>query len=169
MIPPKLRTKHLLEVDMVRSPARAASSHALVTPKIRIIDYCSASRDGNVCQCSEISKELHRHCWSPAGQLPTTRDVCWNVFTWARCACNLGNDDELRECWEHLVAMQQPRTRKGASTLFMIVAWHLWKDRNLRLFEQRTAITSVIIDRIKPEANLWVVAGARKIGRLFCE
>jgi hypothetical protein len=90
------------------------------------------------------------------------------VFTWARCACNLGNDDDLRERWEHLVAMQQPGRRKWASTLFMIVAWHLWKERNLRLFEQRTTITSVIIG-VKAEANLRVAAGARKLGRLFCE
>jgi hypothetical protein len=68
-------------------------------------------------------------CWSIA----RLRGICWNVFTWAGCACSLGNDDELRERWEHLVAMQQPRRRKGTSTLFMIVAWHLWKEHNLRL------------------------------------
>jgi hypothetical protein len=110
----------------------------------------------------ETADHLLVHC-------PTAREVCWNVFTWARCACTLGNDNDLREHWERLVAMQQPRRRKGASTLFMIVAWHLWKERNMRLFKQRTAITSVIIDRIKAEANLWVAAGAQKLGHLFCE
>jgi hypothetical protein len=53
--------------------------------------------------------------------------------------------------------MQVPRRRKGVATLFMIVAWHLWKERNARLFARVTTPMSGLIDRIKAEVELWVV------------
>jgi hypothetical protein len=67
------------------------------------------------------------------------------------------------------VRSQAPRRRKGAASLFMLVAWHIWKERNARVFERRAAATSVMFDRIKSETELWIAAGARKLGRLFCE
>jgi hypothetical protein len=60
--------------------------------------------------------------------------------------------------------MHLPRRRKGVTTLFMIIAWNLWKERNARLFKHVTTPMSVISDRIKTEADLWIAAEARKLG-----
>jgi hypothetical protein len=51
----------------------------------------------------------------------------------------------------------------------MVIAWHLWKEWNARLFEHLVAPMNVLIDRIKTEADLWIAAGAHDLGRLFCE
>lgn len=97
------------------------------------------------------------------------KEVYFLIFSWAQCSCSFGVQASLHAWWEHLVTTQTARRRPGAFTLFMVVAWHLWKERNARLFDQRSATTQVIIDRIKLEASLWVTAGARDLGRLFCE
>jgi hypothetical protein len=55
------------------------------------------------------------------------------------------------------------------ATVFMMTARSIRKERNARLFDQRLAPVSLILDRIKGGTELWVAAGARKLGRLFCE
>jgi hypothetical protein len=51
----------------------------------------------------------------------------------------------------------------------MIVAWHLWKERNARLFDNRSAPIVVILDMIKMEIDLWIAGGAKELGSLLCE
>jgi hypothetical protein len=58
--------------------------------------------------------------------------------------------------------------RKGADTLFALVAWELWKERNTRLFWNEVA-TSVQLATIKQIADLWIEAGARHLGELVRE
>jgi hypothetical protein len=97
---------------------------------------------------------------------PVAKEAYWRVLSWARCVCTFGGEETVQEWWEHLTAMQVPRRRKGVATLFIIIAWHLWKERNARLFDRVTTPMSGLIDRIKAEAELWVVVEARKLGRL---
>jgi hypothetical protein len=49
----------------------------------------------------------------------------------------------------------------------MIVACHLWKERNARLFDSCSAPIAVILDRIKMQIDLWVAAGAKELGVYF--
>lgn len=43
------------------------------------------------------------------------------------------------------------------------------KERNARLFDQRSACMSIILNGIRQDIDLWIAAGARKLGRLFGE
>jgi hypothetical protein len=54
---------------------------------------------------------------------PIARETYWLTFSWARCACPFGNQGTVLEWWKHLVNTQTARRRKGAGSLFMIVAW----------------------------------------------
>jgi hypothetical protein len=51
--------------------------------------------------------------------------------------------------WNQLVMSQRSRRRKGTSSLFMVVAWYIWKEHNARVFDHRMATTPVILDRIR--------------------
>jgi hypothetical protein len=43
----------------------------------------------------------------------------------------------------------------------------IWQERNARIFNNRLSPTFVIVDKIKCEARLWVLTGARKLGDLM--
>jgi hypothetical protein len=100
---------------------------------------------------------------------PFAREVCFTAFSAAKCSCPIGAETSLLPWWECLTNSQPPRRRQGASTLFMIVAWRLRKERNARLFDNRTAPIAVILDRINLEVDMWTTAGAKELGSLFCE
>ncbi|CAL4948729.1 unnamed protein product [Urochloa decumbens] len=101
---------------------------------------------------------------------PVAREVWWRVLSWAKCSCTfLAGEAGIQEWWEHLLSIQPHQRRKGVSTLFMITGWQLWKERNARLFDRTASSTSVVVSRIQQEADLWIAAGARKLGSLFCE
>jgi hypothetical protein len=80
------------------------------------------------------------------------REAYWLAFSWARCACSFGGQDTVCDWWKHLVNSQTAR-RKGARSLFMIVAGKFGRNATLE-FEHRSAPTSVILARIKNEAEL---------------
>jgi hypothetical protein len=57
--------------------------------------------------------------------------------------------------------------RKGLASLTLLIVWELWQERNARIFHHKLAPTFVIVDRIKSEARLWVLARAKKLGDLL--
>jgi hypothetical protein len=53
------------------------------------------------------------------------------------------------------------------ATLFMLVTWELWNERNARTFKHVDSMPTFIFDRIKSEARTWVIAGAKHLGFLM--
>ena len=51
--------------------------------------------------------------------------------------------------------------RKGLDTLFALVSWQLWKERNARCFRSLTASIAETLHMIKIEADRWIEAGAQ--------
>jgi hypothetical protein len=43
----------------------------------------------------------------------------------------------------------------------------IWEERNARVFKHKLSPTFVILDNIKCEARLWVIAGAKRLGELM--
>jgi hypothetical protein len=97
------------------------------------------------------------------------KEVWWSSCSWAGCVCSMTVTQTLQEWWEQLVLAQPARRRTGTSTLFVLICWHLWKERNSRVFERASATPLVLLGRIEEDVDLWVAAGARELGRLVCE
>jgi hypothetical protein len=55
--------------------------------------------------------------------------------------------------------------RKAISSLVLLVTWELWNERNARVLNNKYANHDVILDKIKREARLWVIAGAKRLGQ----
>ncbi|PVH63657.1 hypothetical protein PAHAL_2G078400 [Panicum hallii] len=101
---------------------------------------------------------------------PFSKEIWWRTTSWARCGCHFNVDvDSIQEWWEEQQKLQPGPKRKGFNTLFMLTGWHIWKERNARLFNRQAAGASEIVQRIKDEVDLWIAAGARKLGCLFGE
>lgn len=59
--------------------------------------------------------------------------------------------------------------KKGADSLFALVAWELWKERNARCFRNAASQVPQVLSTINHTANQWIEAGACNLGCLVCE
>lgn len=58
---------------------------------------------------------------------------------------------------------------EGADSVFALVAWELWKERNARCFRNAMSPVTQVLAVIKHVATQWVQAGAGALGCLVCE
>jgi hypothetical protein len=49
----------------------------------------------------------------------------------------------------------------------LLVAWELWKERNVRTFQRKEQTTTYILLKIKEEARAWGLAGAKRLVSLI--
>jgi hypothetical protein len=49
----------------------------------------------------------------------------------------------------------------------LLTVWEIWKERNARVFWNKLSPSFVILEGIKCEARLWVLAGAKRLGELM--
>jgi hypothetical protein len=63
--------------------------------------------------------------------------------------------------------MTMGQNSKALASLSMLISLKIWKERNDRVFNNKLAPSQVIVDRIKTEAILWVLAGAKRLGILM--
>ena len=45
----------------------------------------------------------------------------------------------------------------------MLITWEVWKERNARIFNRQETSVTMLLEKIKAEANLWIVAGAKAL------
>jgi len=84
-------------------------------------------------------------CPSPAG--------CEGILDWW---------DRIRELWPSDL-------RRGGDSLFALVTWQVWKERNSRCFRGEAAVVSGVVTSIRLLASEWVSAGARALGCVLGE
>ena len=75
----------------------------------------------------------------------------------------------IQEHWKQTRLQFPATTRKGADTLFALVSWHIWKERNARLFRGDSLDHQQLLRKIKTDADMWVAAGAKSLGSLLGE
>jgi hypothetical protein len=78
----------------------------------------------------------------------------------------LWSDLNVKEWWSSLAEGPTPQ-RKALASLTLLTVWELWKERNARVFWNKHSPMFVIVDKIKGEARLWVLAGAKRLGYLL--
>jgi hypothetical protein len=57
--------------------------------------------------------------------------------------------------------------RKALASLTLPTMWEIWNERNTRVFRNKQSPSFVILDRIKVEARLWVLAEVKKLGSIM--
>ena len=56
--------------------------------------------------------------------------------------------------------------RKAMASVTLLTSWVIWNERNARVFRNKHAPTMVVFDKIKADARLWVIAGAKRLGEI---
>jgi hypothetical protein len=71
------------------------------------------------------------------------------------------------DSWWNLMAGGDTPCRKAVSSLTLLITWEIWNERNARIFRNKHAPAQVVIEKIKTEARLWVLAGAKHLGNIM--
>jgi hypothetical protein len=72
----------------------------------------------------------------------------------------------IQDWWSSL-AEHPSQQRKGLTSIALLTVWELWLEQNGRVFRHKTSPTFIVLDKIKCEARLWVLAGAKGLGILI--
>jgi len=62
--------------------------------------------------------------------------------------------------------LEEDQNRRGSTQLFALVSWQVWKGRNAQLFHGETSMINQVLLKICQEGELWIEAGATKLGCL---
>lgn len=62
--------------------------------------------------------------------------------------------------WRRVRRLADGPRRKGLDSLFALVSWQVWKERNARCFRNAATTVPEMLQLIKIEADLWIKAGA---------
>jgi hypothetical protein len=79
----------------------------------------------------------------------------------------LWDTNKVQRDWWTLLADGITPHQKALASLAMLTVWEIWNERNARVFRNKQSPSFVILDRIKVEARLWVLAGAKKLGSIM--
>ena len=138
---------------------------------------------------------LHRRCWTAerrfrhglqssatcvmCDQLPETIDhillgCCFSKEVWHMCLNKLCLQDLVMVNEEHVMSWWVknrkgvPKVlRRGFDSLFFLVGWTLWKERNARTFDAVASSPLQLLTKIMDEAAVWGLAGFKPIQALL--
>jgi hypothetical protein len=68
--------------------------------------------------------------------------------------------------WRRLRSMVTNDRRTGMDSLFALVSWQLWKERNTRCFRESPASIQEILQVFKTKADRWIEVGATGLREL---
>jgi hypothetical protein len=72
----------------------------------------------------------------------------------------------IKYWWSSMADGASPQ-RKALAPLSLLIVWEIWNERNARVFRSKQSPSFVLVDKVKAEACLWVIAGAKKLGYIM--
>uniref|UniRef100_A0A453SEU3 Uncharacterized protein n=1 Tax=Aegilops tauschii subsp. strangulata TaxID=200361 RepID=A0A453SEU3_AEGTS len=69
--------------------------------------------------------------------------------------------------WWQLNACSFSQSRRALISLMMLISWEIWKERNARVFRNTAVPVGVIVAKIKEEASMWCLAGAKILSNVM--
>jgi hypothetical protein len=75
----------------------------------------------------------------------------------------LVREESVLEWWLMQRKCVPKQLRKGFDSLVFLIGWSLWKERNSRMFDGRTASVQQLQASIRDEALAWCAAGHKQL------
>jgi hypothetical protein len=73
---------------------------------------------------------------------------------------------KVLEYWQ-AIARTPTSSPKGIQTAIILISWEIWKERNERVFNNKSSLPSEIMLRIREEGKDYIVAGAKGLAVLM--
>ena len=97
-----------------------------------------------------------------------SRSLWHEVLSWIRSTASPpGGDDDFVDCWLQAARSTPRALRKGTSSLIMLTAWWIWKQRNTVVFDNASPNMGCLLATIRSEARSWASVGASGLGVLI--
>jgi hypothetical protein len=75
----------------------------------------------------------------------------------------------LVDWWNRWQDRWHGEKKKSADSVFAVVAWEIWKERNARCFRKEATIVQQLLRTIKHTTDEWIEAGTHKLSCLVRE
>ena len=111
---------------------------------------------GDVCFLCDQASETIDHI---VAACPYTRELWHHILQALHLQLPAGTASSLI-WWRRIRVLASGQWRKGLDTLFALVSWHVWKERNARCFRDASATINDLLQLITMEADRWINAGA---------
>jgi hypothetical protein len=67
--------------------------------------------------------------------------------------------------WQ-VITSTTPSSSKDLRTAVILITWEIWKEKNERVFNNKSSPPSVIMHKIREEGKYWILAGAKSLADL---
>jgi hypothetical protein len=119
------------------------------------------------CQLCRCSQETARHLLF---ECRFSKRIWIAAASWLDCPdlirCLGAGRSKVMDYW-HAIAKTTTSSPKGLRTAIMLISWEIWKERNERVFNNKSSLPSVVMQKIKDEGKDWVLAGAKNLAELI--
>ena len=72
----------------------------------------------------------------------------------------------VKEWWIEVIH-KHGESRKALATLAILVSWEVWRERNVCVFRNQYFTIAMIVAKIKEEAKMWCLAGAKTLSNVM--
>jgi hypothetical protein len=125
------------------------------------------------CYFCQLCNRNLETSWHLIFECPFTRRIWTSIAQWPGCAAlepiRWEGASSLSEVWLLMNASTKEEHRKGFRSLFILICHEIWRERNRRVFEQRAATCTTVVNWIRDEARAWAFAGAKALRKLLFE
>jgi predicted negative regulator of RcsB-dependent stress response len=70
--------------------------------------------------------------------------------------------ESVKDWWDQVIH-KRGETRKALTSFAMLISWKIWKERKARVFQNHASSSAMLVSKIKEEAALWCLAGAKAL------
>ncbi|PNT73128.1 hypothetical protein BRADI_2g53865v3 [Brachypodium distachyon] len=99
-------------------------------------------------------------------------DHIWcEVALWPNCSgittaiCH--SSASIDSFYERMISATQSKHRQGIKSMFILICWAIWRERNSRVFNDKEISFRQICCFIKDEAREWAFASTKALRKLL--
>jgi len=97
------------------------------------------------------------------------KQIWWNIRAALNETSALRYCDKVLEWWEVWRSLWAGEYKQGVDSIFALVAWEIWKERNARLFRGVVTQPMQLLASIRHQAELWCKPVPRVLGVYWSE
>ena len=119
------------------------------------------------CQLCTCTPETRRHLLFKCRYSKRIWSAAANWLSYPDLLLSMGsNRPKVLDYW-HATARTPTSSPRGLKTAIILIVWEIWKERNERVFNNKSSMPSEVMRKITEEGKAWILAGAKILAELM--